>query len=373
MNLLLTILMIIGSVILVLLAILLLLLLLLLFVPFRYQLDGQKQEAQIRGSGTVSYLFRAVRATVSIEASSDGIQTKRADLILFGISLQEHRRMKRERANAKRFAKKRKRLEQLRQEDPARYHALKEEAQKRRAQAAATSPTLPEVTAPSEESIETIEAAKPTETAKAIEAPTAAKSPETAEMQHTTTRNHPFLRLIARLLRALIRLSGIMTERLHQGLTNLILLPIRLISRLYALFDRLLQIRETIGRAVTMLQDPRFQAAVRLALADLKKLLKHIRPKQLRGHIDYGLSDPALTGQLLGAASLLKAVYGAELQLNPDFDAEKTTVNGELHIAGRIYLFYILWTGITLLLNKNIRCVISWIRNRGNKEEHDNG
>ncbi len=370
MNLLLTILMIIGSVILVLLAILLLLLLLLLFVPFRYQLDGQKQEAQICGSGTVSYLFRAVRATVSIEASSDGIQTRRADLILFGISLQEHRRRKRERAKAKRSAKKRKRLEQLRQEDPERYHALKEEAQKRRAQAAATSP---EVTAPSEESIETIEAAKPTETTATIEAPNAAKSPETTATQHTTTPRHPFLRLTARLLRALIRLSGIMTERLHQGLTNLILLPIRLISRLYALFDRLLQIRETIGCAVTMLQDPRFQAAVRLALADLKKLLKHIRPKQLRGHIDYGLSDPALTGQLLGAASLLKSVYGAQLQLNPDFDAEKTTVNGELHIAGRIYLFYILWTGITLLLNKNIRCVISSIRNRGNKEEHDNG
>ena len=43
-------------------------------------------------------------------------------------------------------------------------------------------------------------------------------------------------------------------------------------------------------------------------------------PKKVRGWIHFGTSDPAQTGEILGAVSILFAMYGQGVRVLPDFD-----------------------------------------------------
>lgn len=61
-------------------------------------------------------------------------------------------------------------------------------------------------------------------------------------------------------------------------------------------------------------------------------LLKHMAPHSLRGWLHFGTGDPALTGQLLGALSILFAIWGKGLQVTPDFEQE--AFEGEVTVKG---------------------------------------
>ena len=67
---------------------------------------------------------------------------------------------------------------------------------------------------------------------------------------------------------------------------------------------------------------------------DKIKLLKHIFPQKVRGWIHFGTSDPAQTGEILGAVSILFAMYGQGVRVIPDFDQavfeEKVELRGSL-------------------------------------------
>lgn len=63
-------------------------------------------------------------------------------------------------------------------------------------------------------------------------------------------------------------------------------------------------------------------------------LLRKIKPKVLRGTIFFGTGDPCMTGQILGVAAVLYAVYGKGIQVVPDF--EEARLEGELYVRGRL-------------------------------------
>lgn len=70
---------------------------------------------------------------------------------------------------------------------------------------------------------------------------------------------------------------------------------------------------------------------IRLLLVNGGKLLKHIFPKKVRGWIHFGTSDPAQTGEILGAVSILFAMYGQGVRVIPDFDQAVFEGKVELH------------------------------------------
>lgn len=98
------------------------------------------------------------------------------------------------------------------------------------------------------------------------------------------------------------------------------------------------------------------KAGIKLGLASIKKLLKHIRPTKAKGYIHYGTGDPASTGQIFGVAAAFYGYYGKYLKVVPDFEEE--VLEGELFIKGRIRLFNLLIIGIKLLRDKNFKRLI---------------
>lgn len=97
-----------------------------------------------------------------------------------------------------------------------------------------------------------------------------------------------------------------------------------------------------------------------------KSLLKSIRPRKLKGFIDYGADDPADTGMVLAAAAIAYPLYSPGLKLNPDF--ENSVLAFDVSLKGRIYIFVPVKTFIALYFNKKVKRLI-----RIMKKENSNG
>lgn len=80
---------------------------------------------------------------------------------------------------------------------------------------------------------------------------------------------------------------------------------------------------------------------IRLLLENGGKLLKHLFPKKVRGWIHFGTSDPAQTGEILGAVSIIFAMYGQGVRVVPDFD--QAVFEGKVELRGSLM-------GIVLLI-----------------------
>lgn len=110
-----------------------------------------------------------------------------------------------------------------------------------------------------------------------------------------------------------------------------------------------------IKRMKRFVGDDRTKGAFILAWAQVKRLLGKLLPKKLRGNIYFGTGDPALTGELLGAAAIFYPLYGTGVQVTPDF--EETVLRGELFVEGRLRMVTLVQIAWKLFWDKNIRFV----------------
>ncbi|MGN0160412.1 MAG: hypothetical protein ACI4AQ_03380 [Lachnospiraceae bacterium] len=88
-------------------------------------------------------------------------------------------------------------------------------------------------------------------------------------------------------------------------------------------------------------------------LGQLKKVFKHVLPKKHKIYVHLGLADPSLTGEILGAYSIIRTAFGLNFILEPEFDKEVLEV--KMYMAGRIQLLQLLIVGIRIFFNKTTR------------------
>lgn len=102
------------------------------------------------------------------------------------------------------------------------------------------------------------------------------------------------------------------------------------------------------------------QAAMKKLLSELKRLLLRLKPKNMRGRVDYGFEDPYWTGKTLAWASILYPFYAESLEINPYFDEK--VIDVDVAIKGKISLGMFASFGLRLIMNKNIRLTIRHIK-----------
>ncbi len=76
-------------------------------------------------------------------------------------------------------------------------------------------------------------------------------------------------------------------------------------------------------------------------------LLKHILPRSLKGYMEFGFEDPAVTGQVLGGIGMFYGALPGKLEIYPDFEEKK--LNADIKARGRIHLVCLLIHGLKLL------------------------
>ncbi len=76
------------------------------------------------------------------------------------------------------------------------------------------------------------------------------------------------------------------------------------------------------------------RAFIGMAWEQIQYFWRRIRPKRVKGWVHYGTSDPALTGQILGALAVWYGYSGCQVHISPDFEQE--VLEGQLEIRGWI-------------------------------------
>ncbi len=89
----------------------------------------------------------------------------------------------------------------------------------------------------------------------------------------------------------------------------------------------------------------------------LYKVLKNIKPRKVDANIEFGTGSPDTTGYALGLYSMFSPIWGQNVNIIPNFDIP--ILKGTIYLAGHITAFTILWNGLQLFFDKNLRIFIS--------------
>ncbi len=91
--------------------------------------------------------------------------------------------------------------------------------------------------------------------------------------------------------------------------------------------------------------DPRAKRFCQTSGQRLKKIVRHIIPRKLKGYLKFGTGDPCSTGKILGAAAMIYPLYAGHISVEPVF--EEKMLEFDLKLRGRIRIFTV---GLPLLM-----------------------
>ncbi|QUI23164.1 DUF2953 domain-containing protein [Vallitalea pronyensis] len=107
-------------------------------------------------------------------------------------------------------------------------------------------------------------------------------------------------------------------------------------------------------------QDENNKKVIKFVKKRILLMLKHILPRKFHAKVIIGTGDPATTGYIVGAASILYTVTGDKLQVVPHFS--ESTIQGDIYVKGRIYLIILVGHALRIILNKRVRQLYKTIK-----------
>lgn len=384
-HILLTVLAVIGKILLVLLGTILVLLLLILLVPFRYKATAKKQEKELKAEASVSWLLRFVYfkltfldKKLSFELRILGIPIFRllkwVKKLLSSVKGKKGRKKKpAETAEPAAVAK-------PEEETQIEADSVAETVEAGQTEADAATETAEEV------QVETDPVAEATEETQTETNPVAETTEETqterdsvaetteegtvdgadiddaAGTEGSENQEVPKKGIKDKIV-GIFRKIGAILQKLFK-------LPGTVIKKIQALLEKLKGIKKKAEgllkkaqELIELLKSDLFKAVFVRVKKELIAILRHILPRKLWGWIEFGASDPATTGEVLAVAGMLYPVMPRKLMLYPDF--ENTVLNLDVSLGGRIRLVVLLFHGVKILLDKNVRRLIKKIRHKG--------
>lgn len=124
--------------------------------------------------------------------------------------------------------------------------------------------------------------------------------------------------------------------------------------------DRIKTIRDNKNKFIEFITNEENKKVFKLVKKQLFALLKHIKPKHLRGNLEFGFEDPSLTGCLLGFVYMFYPKYYKNFTIVGNF--ETVIIKGDFYLRGRIRLLSLLIIGVKLIIDKNVRRMIKMIK-----------
>ena len=104
------------------------------------------------------------------------------------------------------------------------------------------------------------------------------------------------------------------------------------------------------------LQNEENIAGIKRIFHSVKKILKQLLPRKIKGHVTFGLNDPCATGQALGILAMFYSYYGKSLVIEPDF-TEPVFV-ADVYLKGYIQIITLCMIGVKVVIDANFRKLI---------------
>ncbi len=122
-------------------------------------------------------------------------------------------------------------------------------------------------------------------------------------------------------------------------------------------------IGKNINEKIEFLKKEETRNALYFVKGEAIKVLRHIRPRKVKGYVTFGFDNPAYTGQTLGIIYMLTKGPKDNLVLKPDF-ANKI-FESDAVIKGRVQAYYLLYIAIRVYKNKNFNSILKKRRKNG--------
>ncbi|MCR5530340.1 MAG: hypothetical protein K6F26_00635 [Lachnospiraceae bacterium] len=340
---------IIGIVLLCVIGLVLLILAALLFAPFRYEVsaEGDKNGPTAHADVKVRWLLRIV----SFRLLYDLPGTSKYVVRVFGIPVKK--------SDGKKEEEEKKDEEgESKPEESA--EDKKEEAKPESESTEASESAKPE--AVSADPSVTVEAEKPeTETAEADTSETAEESKEDSKEEskedsdsgHTeeTVDGEHSEELPQELAEAL---EGKKKSKIREKIDKLKEKTESLLDSLEAMFALFMKKKGLLEKYVNKKSTKK---AIKMVFVNGLWVLKHICPKKYHGNVEFGMDDPAMTGDICAAISPWYPIIADYLKITPNFEPG-LGVSGDIFLKGRIRLWGILIRALKVYRNKNVRKVL---------------
>ena len=124
--------------------------------------------------------------------------------------------------------------------------------------------------------------------------------------------------------------------------------------------DMLRSLAKKKERVTEFLTDEIHQSAFMKGLAELRRLFRFLKPSHCEADLEFGFSDPSVTGYVLAGVSMVYPFVGEHVEIAPNF--EEQLLVGSARITGEIRACYFVIVVWNLFWNKNVRTTISHIR-----------
>ncbi len=340
---------IIGIVLLCVIGLVLLILAALLFAPFRYEVsaEGDKNGPTAHADVKVRWLLRIV----SFRLLYDLPGTSKYVVRVFGIPVKKSDGKKEEEE---------KKDEEGEGKPEESTEDKKEEAKPESESTEASESAKPE--AVSADPSVTVEAEKPeTETAETDTSETAEESKEDSKEEskedsdsghaEETVDGEHSEELPQELAEAL---EGKKKSKVREKIDKLKEKAESLLDSLEAMFALFMKKKGLLEKYVNKKSTKK---AIKMVFVNGLWVLKHICPKKYHGNVEFGMDDPAMTGDICAAISPWYPIIADYLKITPNFEPG-LSVSGNVFLKGRIRLWGILIRALKVYRNKNVRKVL---------------
>ncbi|MBR1743477.1 MAG: DUF2953 domain-containing protein [Lachnospiraceae bacterium] len=121
-------------------------------------------------------------------------------------------------------------------------------------------------------------------------------------------------------------------------------------SSIQEFFRKVKEKKDWAAEGRRFIKDENTKQTICIIKDNVVHLIKKLKPKVLKGYIEFGTGDPCQTGQALGALACLYAYYGGGVEIVPDFMEKKLL--GRLYIRGRLSLLTVLLCLLRVVLSE---------------------
>lgn len=139
--------------------------------------------------------------------------------------------------------------------------------------------------------------------------------------------------------------------------------------KILSIYDKIKYIWKNIKFYKDLLQEEQTKALLKHLMLRLKKILVSIRPRKIKADIVFGASSPDTTGYCMAVYGILSPILGKRVCFTPDF--EHAVFRGEFSLAGHITLFTIVMHACIFALDKKLRILIAKVKKFYKKENQN--
>lgn len=131
----------------------------------------------------------------------------------------------------------------------------------------------------------------------------------------------------------------------------------------HKIIDKITNIVETIRYYYKLLHTKGATKVFEFLKKEVKKILGHIKPRSVKGFVDYSSDDPATSANICKYYGYMIAIVPRNLRVNVGY-GEKS-VSFKAKVTGHITLGYMAVQGLKVIFNKRLRILIKKLKREG--------